>query len=73
MQALSAVALTVFGIIDVELNTWSCDCQNDCPDYEPKETKMSIPKKIRELVYVKMQQVLRLCPRQRRGRVGNQS
>lgn len=27
------------GIIDVETNTWSCDCQNDCPSYEPKEKK----------------------------------
>lgn len=27
------------GIIDVETNTWSCDCQNDCSDYEPKEKK----------------------------------
>lgn len=27
------------GIIDVETNTWSCDCQNDCPNYESQKEK----------------------------------
>lgn len=26
-------------IIDVETNTWSCDCQNDCPPTNPKRRK----------------------------------